>query len=57
MGRKMNKDQFKVLLGIASLFMFLWAIVCLCTDFEASKGVGLMIGVLVLQNWKRSIPQ
>ena len=48
-------DTMKALLGLLSLALFIWSIVCLCSDLDASKGVGLMLGVLAVQNWKRAL--
>ena len=55
------KDDFdfdttmKTVLGFSAFAMFIWALIALCSDLDASKGVGLMLGVLVIQNWKRNL--
>lgn len=50
-----DKSTIKAILGFSSVLLFLIGLWNLNAEFEASKGVGYILGAMFVQGWRKTI--
>ena len=52
---KESADTIRIGLGVSMAITFSYGLLCLFTPMDESKGIGLMLATMILQNWKKKI--